>query len=209
MIAEDKKLQGVVFYSFAIYIVGTLNPLYRRSDDTMVKLCFDYGHGGRDPGACYLGRKESDDVLSLGMELASFLRNRGIVVDETRTTDRTVGLWERVRFENKENYDFFISFHRNAYRPEVATGAETFTYLRARPEAYGLASSIQSALAKIGFRNRGVKRGNFYVLRNTRAPALLVEIGFLDNTKDNGLFDSKRKEIVQGLGEAILAHFML
>lgn len=172
----------------------------------MVRLCFDYGHGGRDPGACYLGRKESDDALSVGMAVARYLRARGIIVDETRRRDRTVGLWERGRFANQGSYDYFISFHRNAYRPEVATGAETFTYLRPTPGAYGLAKEIQRALAQIGFRNRGVKKGNFYVLRNTRAPALLVEIGFLDNTRDNKLFDKRRQEIVAGIGEAILGH---
>lgn len=172
----------------------------------MVRLCFDYGHGGRDSGACYLGRKESTDVLKLGMAVAEFLRKRGIIVDETRRSDKTVGLWERVRFENQMSYDYFISFHRNAYMPEIATGAETFTYLKATPGANRLAKEIQKSLTQIGFRNRGVKKRNFYVLRNTKAPALLVEIGFVDNTKDNKLFDEKWQDIVTGIGEAILTH---
>ena len=40
----------------------------------MVRLCFDYGHGGEDSGACYNGRKESNDVLSIGKEVANELR---------------------------------------------------------------------------------------------------------------------------------------
>lgn len=169
-----------------------------------MRLCFDYGHGGKDPGACYQGRKESDDVLSIGREIATCLRHQGVVVDETRTCDQALALCERTQFEKNNKYDYFISFHRNAFRPEVGTGAETYIYLKGSPKAYNLAKHIQQALARLGFRDRGVKRGEFYVLRNTRAPALLVEIGFIDHTADNKLFDCKREEIVRALAEAIL-----
>lgn len=172
----------------------------------MSRVCFDYGHGGRDSGATYKSRKESDDVLLLGQEVATYLRNHGVIVHETRTSNRSLGLWERVRFENKNTYDYFISFHRNAFKPELANGAETYVYLQSGVKAYNLAIDIQKALEEIGFRNRGVKRGNFYVLRGTRAPALLLEIGFIDQTKDNELFDNKKEEIVRVLGEMILAH---
>jgi len=49
----------------------------------MAKFCFDYGHGGSDPGAVYKGRKEADDVLSLGRAVAAELRRCGVIVDET------------------------------------------------------------------------------------------------------------------------------
>ena len=169
-----------------------------------MKLCFDYGHGGKDSGACYQGRKESDDVLSIGRDIATYLRSKGVVVDETRTADQRVDLSQRVQFEKKNKYDYFISFHRNAYRPEVGTGTETYIYLKGSPKAHELAKKIQQSLGKIGFKNRGVKRGDFYVLRNTSSPALLVELGFIDNTADNKLFDRNREKIVKALGEAIL-----
>ncbi len=170
-----------------------------------MRLCFDYGHGGRDSGATYGERRESEDVLSIGQEVANYLRKKGVVVDETRTKDERVTLYERGHFENKNKYDYFISFHRNAYRPEIGTGAETFVYLKGGTKARSLGKKIQEALAGLGFKNRGVKEGDLYVLRNTKAPALLLEIGFIDNTADNKLFDEKRKEIVVALGEAILA----
>lgn len=169
-----------------------------------MRICFDYGHGGRDPGACYLGRKESDDVLSMGKEIANYLRSRGAIVDETRTKDEWVSLHQRTQFANKNTYDYFISFHRNAFRPEVATGAETFVYHKGSQKAHSLATRIQEALGQIGFRNRGVKRGDFYVLRNTKAPALLIEIGFIDNTADNKVVNEKRSQIITALGDVIL-----
>src|SRR3712207_5538490 len=105
----------------------------------MVRLCFDYGHGGGDSGACYKGRKESNDVLSVGKAVAEEVRRHGITVDETRTSDVTVSLNDRSNFGNRSTYDYFISFHRNAYEPEKAKGAETYTYLSASTKAKVLA----------------------------------------------------------------------
>jgi len=171
----------------------------------MSRLCFDYGHGGEDPGACYNGRKESDDVLSLGKEVAEEVRRHGVTVDETRTSDTTVSLNDRSNFENRNTYDYFISFHRNAYDPEKAKGVETYTYLNSGAKSKSLAESIQVSLVDLGFTDRGVKEANYHVLRETKAPAILIEIGFIDNSEDNNLFDIKKYEIIKAIAKAILA----
>lgn len=170
----------------------------------MSKVCLDFGHGGSDPGAVYKGRKEKDDVLKVGLEVAKILRSQGVSVDETRTTDKTMGLKDRSNMENKNNYDYFISIHRNAFKPEAAQGVETFTYTNQTAKAKGLADEIQKEIVNIGFWNRGVKKANFHVLRETKAPAVLVEIGFIDNSKDNQIFDSKFNKIAEGISKAIL-----
>lgn len=170
----------------------------------MSKLCFDYGHGGEDPGATYNGRKESDDVLNLGREVAEEVRRHGVTVDETRTSDATVSLNERSSFENRNTYDYFISFHRNAYEPEKAKSVETYTYLNPGEKSQSLAENIQTSLLGLGFVDRGVKEANYHVLRETKAPAVLIEIGFIDNSKDNDLFDAKRNEIIKAIAKAIL-----
>lgn len=175
----------------------------------MASLCFDYGHGGSDPGAVYMGRKESDDVLSLGRSVASELRRHGVFVAETRVSDMTVSLTQRSDFENMQVYDYFISFHRNAFNPEQAAGVETYTYLNPGAKAKELAQGIQNALVGVGFGNRGMKEANFHVLRETKAPAVLIEIGFIDNSQDNALFDSKREEIVKAVAGAILSQLGL
>lgn len=171
----------------------------------MARLCFDYGHGGADSGACYKGRKESNDVLSIGKAVATEIRRHGVTVDETRTTDATVSLSDRSAFENRNTYDYFISFHRNAYEAEKARGVETYTYLNPGAKSKGLAERIQTSIVALGFINRGVKEANFHVLRETKAPAVLIEIGFIDNTGDNNLFDAKRNEIIKAIAKAILA----
>lgn len=164
----------------------------------------DPGHGGNDPGAVYKGRKESDDNLMLSRAVAKELRRHGVAVDETRTEDKTVSLNERSNLENSGAYDYFISFHRNAFKPEQARGVETYIHTNAAATAKQLAGKLQAALADIGFVNRGIKTANFHVLRETKAPAILVEVGFIDNTSDNQLFDNKRDEIVEVVTKAVL-----
>lgn len=170
----------------------------------MSKLCFDYGHGGSDRGASYKGRFEKDDTLKLGMAVAKEVKRHGVKVDETRTRDQTVSLSARSSFERKGNYDYFISFHRNAFKPEAAEGVETFTFTRQTAKAKSLATRIQKNLVGVGFKDRGVKKANFHVLRETRSPAVLIEVGFIDNTKDNQIFDSKFSGIVEAITRAIL-----
>ncbi|HZJ98487.1 MAG TPA: N-acetylmuramoyl-L-alanine amidase [Tissierellaceae bacterium] len=170
----------------------------------MSKLCFDYGHSGSDSGAVYKGRKEKDDNLKLGLAVAKEVRRHGVKVDETRTGDKTISLSARSSFERREKYDYFISFHRNAFKPEAASGVETFTYTNQTAKARSLASRIQKNLVGVGFTDRGVKKANFHVLRETNSPAVLIEVGFIDNTKDNGIFDAKFNEIVKAITTAIL-----
>ena len=166
-------------------------------------LLFDYGHGGTDPGATYKGRKEADDVLRLGQAIAKLLRQKGIKIDETRSKDSTLTLQKRVEIEHKKQYDYFISFHRNAFKPEAAAGAEVFVF-STTSKAKPLADNIQKALVNVGFKNRGVKTADFYVLKHTKAPAILLEVGFIDHTADNLLFDQQFNKIATAIANAIL-----
>ncbi|MFJ7953071.1 N-acetylmuramoyl-L-alanine amidase [Lysinibacillus sp. NPDC096418] len=127
-----------------------------------------------------------------------------MVIDETRTTNTTLSLDQRVKMEWKKTYDFFISFHRNAFKPEIGTGAEVYVYKTANVKSKSLAAKIQNALVRVGFRDRGVKEAEYYVLKHTKAPALLLEVGFIDNSADNKLYDAKFEAIVDGIANAVL-----
>ena len=109
--------------------------------------------------------------------------------------DTTLSLNARTKRENGAKYDYFISFHRNAIAPEKAYGAEVYTY----PTGSDKAKQLQDALVGVGFKNRGVKIANYYVLKYTKAPAVLLEVGFIDHTTDNKLFDGRFDEIVEAI----------
>lgn len=167
-------------------------------------VCLDYGHGGRDLGASYKGRYESKDVLRLGRLVAAILRQAGLDLVETRVDDSYIGLYERASLANRRQVDLFVSIHRNAFIAEQARGVEVFVYQRPRRSSWILAQGILKSLVDLGFKDRGVKLGNFFVLRETRAPALLIELGFLDNSQDNLLFDRKLDLIAASISREIL-----
>jgi len=170
----------------------------------MKKVCLDYGHGGYDPGGVYKGNYESRDNLLLGSILAAKLRRRGLDLVETRTSDEYVSLEARTRLSNEKDVDYFISIHRNAFMPEVAKGVEVYIYKNASKKARDLAERVEKSLVKLGFKSRGVKLSNFYVLKNTRAPAILIEVGFIDNTGDNNIFHEKLCEIAKNISQEIV-----
>jgi N-acetylmuramoyl-L-alanine amidase len=71
---------------------------------TMAKLCFDYGHGGSDSGACYNGRKDSMDVLNIGREVAAEVRRHGVTVDGICYTRRLRAFDNYIYFYNSKDY---------------------------------------------------------------------------------------------------------
>lgn len=166
---------------------------------------FDYGHGGADPGAVYKGRREADDVLKVGMKTAAIMRRHGVTVDETRTTNKTLSLRERSNFLNRKNYDYVVSFHRNAFKPEQAKGVEVFAHPQSNAKSKALSRRMVNELSKVRFVNRGAKAANFHMLRETKAYSVLAEIGFIDNTADNKLFDTNIDKIAEAIAKSLLA----
>ena len=163
----------------------------------------DAGHGGKDAGASYNGRKESNDVLRLAARVGELMRANGENFAITRTSDKFLELSERTSIENRGNYDYFISFHRNAFSPNKAKGVETYS-LSTTGKGRELATKVQDNLNKIFF-DRGVKTSNFYVLRKTKCPAILIEVGFIDSDEDNKIFNQKFEEIAQAITKACLS----
>ena len=169
------------------------------------KIVIDAGHGGRDPGAVYNGRQEKDDVLKLALAVGDILEQNGIDVVYTRTTDVYDTPYEKAIIANNSNADYFVSIHRNAMPiPGSQSGVETLVFEDEGVKSE-LARNINQNLADLGFTNRGViERPRLAVLRRTRMPAVLVEVGFIDNKKDNELFDKKFDAIAGAIAGGIL-----
>ncbi len=173
----------------------------------MAKIAIDAGHGGRDPGAVYEGRREKDDTLRLALEVGRILEENGVDVVFTRTGDVYDSPTRKAQIANEANVDYLVSIHRNAMPiPGSATGIETLVYQEGN-EASNLAEDINRELEAVGFQNRGViPRPNLAVLRRSKMPAVLVEAGFIDNENDNKLFDEKFNEIAQAIADGILTY---
>lgn len=169
------------------------------------KIVLDAGHGGTDPGAIYMGRQEKDDTLELTLEIGKLLAAQGINVVYTRTTDVYQTPFEKAQIANRENPDYFISIHRNSSpMANQYKGVEILLYDE-NGEKLKMAQNILGAMGEVGFREIGIKeRPGLVVLRRTKAPALLLEIGFINSDEDNSIFENQLGEIAESISGAIL-----
>lgn len=171
-----------------------------------MKICIDPGHGGADPGAVGpTGLKEKDVNLAVGLKLAELLKPIA-EVKLTRTKDIAVSLKDRAAIANSFKCDYFISIHSNSFTDRKVGGVETWAYA---PGGNGekLAKAVQAELVKAtGFANRGVKFNTaFAVLRDTKAPAILTETGFISNPAEEKLLKTGafRDKIAMAIAQGV------
>jgi N-acetylmuramoyl-L-alanine amidase len=149
----------------------------------------DPGHGGSNPGAVYGNVREKDLNLKVSRILKDKLTASGVTVYMTRTDDRDVGLYTRADIANKLNADLFISIHHNASPNTSAQGIMTLYYPTANDKVFNgkkLAQIIQKNLVNtLKTRDWGIiPRPNLVVIRQTRMPAVIAELGYMTNKSE-------------------------
>ena len=169
----------------------------------------DPGHGGRDPGAVGInGLQEKQVVNDITPQVAQILREQGVNVVLTRSSDIEVDLAPRVQIAERANATIFVSIHANAIsmsRPDV-NGLETFYSSDAGQR---LANTVHSTiLSEMGLRDRRVRSARFYVIRRTSMPAILVETGFVTGAEDapNLADPAWRERMSRAIARGILLH---
>ena len=172
------------------------------------KVIIDAGHGGQEPGAVYEGRQEKEDALLLAFDVGNALERRGISVSYTRVSDVYDSPYEKAAMANASDADIFLSIHRNAMPvPGTASGVENLVY-EDSGTAGALGRNIGEALAEAGWTDLGVKeRPGLVVLRNTKIPAVLVEVGFINNEKDNEFLDANMAATADAIADGVLKTF--
>lgn len=151
------------------------------------KIFIDPGHGGGDPGATGNGLKEKDITLSIALKVRNILNNEyeGHSIKLSRTTDQSLSLNQRTELANRWNADYLVSIHINA---GGGTGYEDYIYqsLSNASKTAQLRDIMHTEVMKsIGGVNRGKKKANFHMLRESKMPAVLTENGFIDHPSDS------------------------
>ena len=182
-----------------------------------LKVYIDQGHNPTNPnaGAEGNGYREQDLVYTIGQITAEILRGEGFDVRLSRPTASTQlgtsvasSLAARVNDANSWGADIFISLHANASEFTSASGSEAYVYsLGTNAEA--LAENILEQLnLTTGLQNRGVfSRPSLYVLRRTKMPATLIELGFITNPSDAALMANSPSLFAEGVADGVLAYF--
>lgn len=169
------------------------------------KVFLGIGHGGSDPGAVANGFEEADLNLSIGLACRDELERHGVQVLMSRTKDENDTLPEEIAECNRYNPDLAVDIHNNAGKGD---GAEAYYY------SYGgtgktLAENVLAEIVKIGQNSRGAKpnivngiREYFGFIRETTAPAIIVETCFIDNRLDLQIIDTPAEQKAMGIAIA-------
>ena len=179
-------------------------------------IVIDPGHGGSDPGAQYgTGDQKVQEKavnLALSQRVAKVLAEQGAAVIMTRSDDSYPALKERVETANLSDAHFFVSIHHNSNRLANSRSGTYTYYHAASQEGKLLAEYIQKEIAAVsGLPDHGAIadttrfKSGMHVLRNTKMPAVLVEVGYINNATDRKLIvteefqEAVAKAIAKGL----------
>ncbi|MFT9817506.1 N-acetylmuramoyl-L-alanine amidase [Lysinibacillus sp. NPDC056185] len=176
--------KGYVHKSYLKLLNQSGNPLKNRI------IILDPGHGGKDPGTVLGSYSEKAITLKVSTLVKQKLEAAGAKVYMTRTGDTYPSLQDRVDFTNANYGEIFVSVHVNSAANTSAQGTETY-YAISTGDMYqediDLATFVNNQIVNnLNMKNRGVKEQQYYVIRNTIIPAILVELGFLTNDEDRG-----------------------
>lgn len=180
-------------------------------------ITIDPGHGGSDSGAIGPnGYTEKEGAFAISQKVASILNQSGAKVVMTRDSDVDVygpnasarnELQARVDVGNNANSDIFVSIHCNAFVNPAANGTQTF-YYGSSYQGQRLAQSIQEKMIEAnGLRDRGISTCNFYVVKHSYMPAVLIETAFITNYDEEALLSDDEwqtimaKAIAEGINE--------
>lgn len=173
--------------------------------DKLIKIFIDPGHGGHDPGAGAYNLREKEVALDIALMVSDVLMKNyiGISINMSRTTDKYLTLKERTDKANKWGADYFLSVHSNAGGGQ---GFESYVHNNASKESRDKQKDVHDYLVeKLAWVDRGKKKANFHVLRESNMPAILLEVLFIDNKQDNDLLrqSSYRKKVGKTIAEAL------
>lgn len=177
-------------------------------------IIIDAGHGGYDVGARVSSCNEKSLALSTALMTKKYLTAMGYRVILTRSRDIFIPLQRRTTIANQTKSKLFVSVHFNSAKSKQAKGIEVFFYNSKDKWRSGaskkLARRVLSKLiARTGAHDRGVKDGNFHVIRETKMPAILVEGGFITHDEErHKLTDvTYREKLARGIAEGIDNYF--
>ena len=173
------------------------------------KVFIGIGHGGGDPGAVANGFKESHLALSIGLACIAELERHGVKVKASRTKDENDPLNEEIKECNSFGPDLAVDIHINAGGGD---GAEVW-HTKNGGKGKTLAQNILNEIIAIGQNSRGAKtrinsagKDYYGFVRETKAPAVIVECAFIDNKQDLSVIDTEaeRKAYGKAIAKGVL-----
>ncbi len=194
-------------FGAVLLLVTVLWPAGVQGQFKFGTVVIDAGHGGKDPGSIWYHRVEKDLSLDVAKRVEAGLRAKGLKTVMIRRTDTFVELDQRARLANKVPSSIFVSIHFNASGTNRALNGAEMHYYSSKGRA--LATRLNTAFdrsVKLGCRAL-VERKRLVVLRDSKAPAVLVECGYLSHRTNSWLcsLTTHRQAIANAIVSGLLA----
>lgn len=214
-IAKQNKYKIILYIYITLIFVGMFKTYLDETVETFSmpiankNIVIDAGHGGFDPGKVSKdGTLEKDINLNISKYLQQYLEQSGAFVLTTRIDDnalaneKTTDMKARKNIANNENVGLLVSIHQNSFTKESVKGAQVF-YYKTSKDSENLAKCIQNRLKEIDNSNEreAKENNNYYLLKQTTMPSVIVECGFLSNYEENNKL--KDEEYQQKIAWAI------
>jgi len=220
----------VIFIAIFVAIALVFDPVLFAAEKEIITdaqtepkiIVIDPGHGGYDPGAIHGSILEKDINLSISQKLKKYLEDAGAKVILTRSGDynyaikglhgleaKRYDLKKRVEMAQQEKANILITLHVNSVRKVTYQGAETF-YHPISQEGKTLALAIQEELLSIpDMKKREAKMSLCYMLRCSKMPSVLVEVGYLSNPMERKLLlENKYRDLLaEKIAAGVIRHF--
>ena len=207
----------IFFFILSFFLISAAPAGSLISPPHAPTVVLDVGHGGTDQGARANGPycEEKKICLLTARLVKQYLEQLGYHVVMTRSADHFISLPRRVEIATQANANIFVSIHYNSCRSPEANGVEIWFFDSKENKTRAAASrKLADSILKRVIRNtdaksRGVKKGNFYVTRETTMPAVIVEGGFISNPQERALLKSRdyQEKIAQGIADGVDQYF--
>jgi N-acetylmuramoyl-L-alanine amidase len=168
-----------------------------KSEPRQINVVIDAGHGGHDFGATSNSIMEKHIVQQITNKINSLNQNKNIVIHLTRNSDDFVTLSNRTTIINRLKPDLVLSLHANANPDKNKSGVELFVSKESK--SYDTSNQIAKNLNEILSKNNtlkttGVKNANFYILKKSEAPSVIIELGYLTNENDQKYLTDQKEQ---------------
>lgn len=187
---QNLKADTIAWYKKDNEVIN-LNMYEKRQKKIIV---IDAGHGGKDFGATKDDLSEKYLISQISKKIKALYSDSDVSIHFTRSEDEFISLKERTDFINSISPDLVISLHINNNKNTDSNGFEIFitdkTDLIDKTKI--LAERLSSKLSKTQLKNRGLKTGPFWILKNSSCPSMVVELGFISNENDRKFIASEK-----------------
>ena len=183
---------AISFVAIALYAFSA------KTEEKVINVVIDAGHGGNDSGAVYKTFAEKDITALVANKVKELNKDVTIIIHLTRIDDQMLTLPERANMINQINPDLFISLHVNANANSESNGVEAFVTKESlfKEQSQVLAYSLVQKLSKASnVVARGVNEAPFFLLKKVDCPGIVLELGFISNENDRSYLTKDENQV--------------